>query len=186
MGKPLQDLELKLVDPKTGAEVKRGEVGVLYSRGLGALRGYWNNSEATEEAFLDYEWATVGDMARQDKEGYFYIVDRLKDMIITGGVNVYPVEIEGVLRGFDKLQDFAVIGVPDKKWGEAVKVVVVPKLGVNVTEEEVIEFCKDKMAGFKVPKSVDFVDVIPRSLTGKILKKDLRKKYWEDDGIQVS
>lgn len=186
VGKPLQDLELKLVDPKTGAEVKRGEVGVLYSRGLGALRGYWNNREATEEAFLDYEWATVGDMARQDKEGYFYIVDRLKDMIITGGVNVYPVEIEGVLRGFDKLQDFAVIGVPDKKWGEAVKVVVVPKLGVNVTEEEVIEFCKDKMAGFKVPKSVDFVDEIPRSLTGKILKKDLRKKYWEDDGIQVS
>jgi long-chain acyl-CoA synthetase len=186
VGKPLQDLELKLIDPATGNEVKRGEVGLLYSRGLGGLRGYWNDPKATEEAFLDHEWATVGDMARQDEEGYYYIVDRVKDMIITGGVNVYPVEIEAVLRNIQKIQDVAIIGVPDEKWGESVKAVVVPKPGVEITEDEIIEYAKEKMAGFKVPKSVDFVAEIPRSLTGKILKKDLRAKYWGDSKIQIS
>ncbi len=186
VGKPLQDLELKLVDPATGKEVARGKVGLLYSRGLGGLRGYWNDQSGTEEAFLDHEWATVGDMARQDEEGHYYIVDRLKDMIITGGTNVYPLEVEAVIRGLDKIQDVAVIGVPDKKWGEAVKAIVVAKPGVNVSEEEVIEYCRDKLAGFKIPKTVDFVTELPRSLTGKILKKELRKKYWDDGVVQVS
>ena len=162
------------------------EVGLLYSRGLGGLRGYWNDQAATEEAFLDHEWATVGDLAVQDEEGYYYIVDRVKDMIITGGVNVYPVEIEATLRHLDKIQDVAVIGVPDEKWGESVKAVVVAKPGTDLTEEEIINFAKEKMAGFKVPKSVDFVAEIPRSLTGKILKKDLRAKYWGDSRFQIS
>jgi acyl-CoA synthetase (AMP-forming)/AMP-acid ligase II len=125
-------------------------------------------------------------MACQDEEGYYYIVDRLKDMIITGGVNVYPVEIEGVILEMEDIQDVAVIGVPDEKWGEAVKAIVVTKPGTNLTESEIIELCKGKLAGFKVPKSVDFVNEIPRSLTGKILKKELRKKYWGDNSIQVS
>ncbi|MFZ5643241.1 MAG: class I adenylate-forming enzyme family protein [Bacillota bacterium] len=185
VGRPLQDLELKLVGQQ-GKEVPRGEVGLLYSRGLGGFRGYWNNEQATNEAFLDHEWATVGDLARQDEEGYYYIVDRAKDMIITGGVNVYPVEIEEVLHTMDRILDVAVIGVPDQSWGESVKAVVVPKPGVEITEEEIISFCRDRMAGFKVPKSVDLVDAIPRLQTGKILKRELRKKYWKDDSIQVS
>jgi long-chain acyl-CoA synthetase len=185
VGRPLQDLELKLVG-QDGGEVPMGEVGLLYSRGLGGFRGYWNNEPATNEAFLDHEWATVGDLARQDEEGYYYIVDRAKDMIITGGVNVYPVEIEEVLHAMDGILDVAVIGVPDEKWGESVKAVVVPKPGANLTGEEIINFCRDRMAGFKVPKSVDLVEAIPRLQTGKILKRELRKKYWQEDSIQVS
>jgi long-chain acyl-CoA synthetase len=185
VGKPLQDVELRLFN-KEGKEVQKGEVGILYSRGLCGFRGYWNNAAATREAFLDDEWATVGDMARQDEEGYYYIVDRAKDMIITGGVNVYPVEIEEVLLQMDQVQDAAVIGVPDQQWGEAVKAIIVLKPGAGITEDEIITYCKGRLAGFKVPKSVDFVDFIPRTTTGKILKRELRKKYWGDGVIQVS
>jgi len=185
VGKPCHDLELKLFD-QNGNEVKRGENGILYSRGLGGFRGYWNNEEATREAFLNDDWATVGDIARQDEEGYYYIVDRLKDMIITGGVNVYPVEIEGVLLQMEGVRDAAVIGVPDKQWGEAIKAIIVKKTDTSVTEESVIAYCREKLAKYKVPKSVDFVDSIPRTLTGKILKKDLRRVYWGENDIQVS
>lgn len=184
VGKPLQDVELRLIAPGQGG-VGPGEVGLLYSRGLCGFRGYWNNAEATEEAFLDGEWATVGDMARRDEEGYYYIVDRAKDMIITGGVNVYPVEIEETLSHLPQVQDVAVIGVPDPRWGEAVKAVVAVRPGESLTAGEVIAFCKDRLAGFKVPKSVDFVDVIPRTPTGKILKRELRKPYWGEGTIQV-
>lgn len=185
VGKPGHDLELKLFD-RDGAEVGPGENGILYSRGLGGFRGYWNNEEATSEAFLDDDWATVGDIARQDDEGYFYIVDRLKDMIITGGVNVYPVEIEGVLVQIEGVSDAAVIGVPDAQWGEAIKAVIVKKEHARVTEESVIAYCREKLAKYKVPKSVDFVESIPRTLTGKILKKTLRESYWGAGDIQVS
>lgn len=185
VGKPGHDLELKLFD-QNGNEVKQGENGILYSRGLGGFRGYWNNEEATREAFLDDGWATVGDIARQDEEGYFYIVDRLKDMIITGGVNVYPVEIEGVLVQMEGVKDAAVIGIPDKQWGEAIKALIVKKPDSSVTEDSIIAYCREKLAKYKVPKSVDFVDSIPRTLTGKILKKDLRKAYWDEGDIQVS
>jgi long-chain acyl-CoA synthetase len=185
VGKPLQDVELRLFN-KEGKEVQKGEVGILFSHGLCGFRGYWNNAAAIREAFLDDEWATVGDMARQDEEGYYYIVDRAKDMIITGGVNVYPVEIEEVLLQMDQVQDAAVIGVPDQQWGEAVKAIIVLKPGAGITEDEIITYCKGRLAGFKVPKSVDFVDFIPRTTTGKILKRELRKKYWGDGVIQVS
>lgn len=176
---------MKLCDGD-GVEVKRGEAGILYSRGLGGFRGYWENEDATVKAFLDGEWATVGDVARQDEEGFYYIVDRLNDMIITGGVNVYPAEIEGVLHRMEKIQDAAVIGVPDQNWGEAVKAIVVPLKNGDLTEKEVIRFCEDHLAKCKVPKSVDFVEAIPRTATGKILKKDIRKKYWPDEVVQVS
>ncbi len=185
VGKPGHDLELKLFNEE-GMEVRQGEPGILYSRGLGGFRGYWENEAATNKAFLEGGWATVGDIARQDEEGYYYIVDRLNDMIITGGVNVYPVEIEEVLHRMPNIQDVAVIGVPDEKWGEAVKAVVVPVKNADLSEEEVIGFCKDNLSKVKIPKSVDFVDAIPRTLTGKILKKDIRKKYWSDNTVQVS
>ncbi len=185
VGKPGHDLELKLFD-QNGVEVNRGENGILYSRGLGGFRGYLNNEAATSEAFLGDGWATVGDIARQDEEGYYYIVDRLKDMIITGGVNVYPVEIENVLVQIEGVKDAAVIGVPDKQWGEAVKAIVVKYPNAAITEEDIITFCRENLAKHKVPKSIDFIPSIPRTLTGKILKIELRKPYWETDGIQVS
>jgi long-chain acyl-CoA synthetase len=169
-----------------GKEVNRGEPGILYSRGLGGFRGYWGNQQATKDAFLEGGWATVGDIARQDEDGYYYIVDRLNDMIITGGVNVYPVEIEEILRGMPQIQDVAVIGVPDEKWGESVKAIVVLKKDAKLSSEDIVTFCKERLAAYKIPKSVEFADAIPRTPTGKILKKDLRKKYWGDSAIQVS
>ena len=185
VGKPLQDLELKLVDLH-GKGVACGEVGQLYSRGLGGFRGYWNNEKATSDAFLDGEWATVGDLARQDEDGYYYIVDRIKDMIITGGVNVYPAEIEETLCRIEGVADAAVIGVPDGKWGEAVKAVIVPKADSQLSEDALIDFCKEKMAKFKAPKTVDFVEAIPRNPSGKILKNELRKPYWEGKDVRIS
>jgi long-chain acyl-CoA synthetase len=185
VGRPMPDVELKILDPN-GNEVPRGEIGLLYSRGLSGFRGYWNDPEKTAEAFLDGGWATVGDMARQDDGGYYYIVDRAKDMIISGGVNVYPVEVEEVIHQIPGVQDTAVIGVPDERWGEAVKAVVVLEPGAKITEAEIIAYCKERLAAFKVPKSVDFVEQIPRTQTGKILKRELRKKYWGDGDIQIS
>ncbi|MGA3280685.1 MAG: class I adenylate-forming enzyme family protein [Smithella sp.] len=185
VGLPGHDLEIKLFDSE-GKEVNRGEPGILYSRGLGGFRGYWGNQQATKDAFLEGGWATVGDIARQDEDGYYYIVDRLNDMIITGGVNVYPVEIEEILRGMPQIQDVAVIGVPDEKWGESVKAIVVLKKDAKLSSEDIVTFCKERLAAYKIPKSVEFADAIPRTPTGKILKKDLRKKYWGDSAIQVS
>lgn len=185
VGKPMPDVELKILDDR-GNEVSRGEVGVLYSRGLCGFRGYWNDPAATKEAFRDTQWCTVGDLARQDDTGDYYIVDRAKDMIITGGINVYPVEIEEILHHMGGILDAAVIGVPDPHWGEAVKAVVVRAPDAMVTENDVVQFCKDRLAPFKVPKSVDFVDAIPRSSTGKILKRELRKPYWGDGPYRVS
>jgi len=178
IGKALFDLELKIFDEK-GAPVKDGEPGILYGRGFSMWEGYLNKPEATQEAYLDHEWGTVGDIARLGDDGNYYIVDRKNDMIISGGINIYPVEVENVLKRHEAIADLAVIGVPDEKWGEAVKAVVVLKKGITVTENELIEFCRKELAGFKVPKSVDFAEQIPRSFIGKPLKKDLRKKYWE-------
>ena len=163
---PGHDLEIRLFNGD-GKEVRPGEPGILYSRGLGGFRGYWANEQATKDAFLEDGWATVGDIARQDEDGYYYIVDRLNDMIITGGVNVYPVEIEEVLRGMQNIQDVAVIGVPDEKWGESVMAIVVLKKVRRQNGGDVIEFCKERLAKYKIPKSVEFVDVIPGRRRGK-------------------
>lgn len=185
IGKPVFDLEMKIVN-EDGKEVAPGEVGLLACRSPQILDGYWYNEEGTKEAFLDHEWATVGDMARADNQGYIYLVDRAKDMIVSGGTNIYPAEIEGVILQMEGIADVGVIGIPDEKWGEQVKAVVVVKKGHTVTEEDIINFCKDKLAGFKVPKSVDYIDIIPRNIIGKMLKKDLRKKYWEGRDVFIS
>jgi len=185
VGKPMPDVELKILDER-GKEVPAGEVGRLYSRGLCGFRGYWNNGQATQEAFWDNEWCTVDDLARRDDEGDYFIVDRAQDMIITGGINVYPVEIEEVLYTLEGIQEAAVIGVPDPNWGEAVKAVVVLAPDATVSEEDIIRYCKERLASFKVPKSVDFVRTIPRTQTGKILKRELRKSYWGDGPYYVS
>lgn len=184
VGKAVFDLELCVFDDH-GQPVKPGEPGILYGRGYSMWEGYLNKPEATQSAYLDHEWGTVGDIVRQDEDGDFFIVDRKNDMIITGGTNVYPAEVEKVILTVPGVQDVAVIGVPDEKWGEAVKAVVVRKPGSSVSEEEIISYCRKDLAGFKVPKSVDFIDQIPRSFIGKTLKRELRKKYWEGRSSQI-
>jgi acyl-CoA synthetase (AMP-forming)/AMP-acid ligase II len=140
------------------------------------MKEYYKNPEATAESMRG-GWFHGGDLVKQDEEGYIYVVDRKKDMIVSGAENVYPAEIEGVLSTHPKIMECAAIGVFDKDWGESVKAVVVPKPGETLTQEEVIDFCKAHLASYKKPKSVDFVDALPRNAMGKVLKRVLREQY---------
>ena len=157
------------------AEFKVGEIVI---KGDQLLQGYWNRPEATEEAFKG-GWFHTGDMAYRDAEGFFYIVDRKKDMIITGGENVYSREVEEVLYGHPSVSEAAVIGLPDAKWGERVVAVVTVRAGATVTEQEILALCRDRLAGFKTPKSVRFIDELPKNVSGKILKRELRDRFSE-------
>jgi acyl-CoA synthetase (AMP-forming)/AMP-acid ligase II len=140
--------------------------------------GYYKQPEADAKAFQG-EYLSVGDMAMVDEEGYYYIVDRKNDMIISGGENIYPTEIDDLLSEHPKILQAAVVGVPDEKWGEAVKAVAVLKPGEQLSESEVIAYCKAHLAGYKCPRSVDFIDSLPMNPTGKILKREIREKYWK-------
>jgi len=141
--------------------------------------GYWKNEEGTKAAFLDDGWFRTGDIGYLDDDGYLYIHDRVKDMIVSGGENVYPAEVENALMKHPGIADVAVIGVPDEKWGEVGKAMVVKAEGQEPSEDEILGFAREQLAGFKVPKSVDFIDAIPRNPTGKMLKKELRAPFWE-------
>ncbi len=178
-GREFIAVELKVVNDK-GEEVKKDEkeVGEIIVKGDIVTRGYWKLPEETEKTIKD-GWLYTGDLAVIDEEGYVTIVDRKKDMILTGGENVYSTEVENVLYMHPSILECAVIGVPDPKWGEAVKGVVVLKPGHKATEEEIIRFCKERMAHYKAPKSIDFMDALPRTGSGKIHKKGLKDKYWE-------
>lgn len=168
---------VKILD-ENGNPVARGEVGELYSKGPMMFSGYYKMPEKTAQAFKG-EYFTARDMASEDEDGYFYLIDRKDNMIITGGEHVYPSEVEGVIARHPAVFDVAVIGVEDYKWGEAVKAVVVLKESATATEQEIIDFCKDKLAPFKKPKSVDFIpdSGMPRTPTGKILHRLLRERY---------
>jgi fatty-acyl-CoA synthase len=168
---------IKLLDEK-GKEVPEGEVGELFSRTPHAFQGYWKLPEKTAEAFRG-PYCSAGDMARRDEEGYYYLVDRKSNMIITGGENVYPSEVENCIGGHPKVKDVAVIGIPHEKWGEAVHAVIILKEGQEATEKEIIEWCRDKIAGYKRPKSVSFIreEEMPRTATGKILHRLLRERF---------
>ncbi len=148
-------------------------------------KGYWNLPEETADA-LRGGWFHTGDAGYLDADGYLYIHDRVKDMIVSGGENVYPAEVENALFGHPAVADVAVIGVPDSRWGEAVKAVVVRQAGFDVTPEELMAFARQHIAGYKVPKSVDFVDALPRNPSGKVLKRVLRAPYWEGRDREVS
>jgi fatty-acyl-CoA synthase len=178
-GREFITVELRVVN-KHGEDVSadREEVGEIIVRGDSVMKEYWNLPDATKAAFKD-GWLYTGDMAVVDEEGYVTIVDRKRDMIITGGENVYSVEVENVLYAHPAVMEVAVIGVPHDKWGEAVKAVVVLGEGQQATEEDIIRFCKDRMAHFKAPKSVDFVPSLPRTGSAKIAKVSLRDEYWE-------
>jgi acyl-CoA synthetase (AMP-forming)/AMP-acid ligase II len=177
-------LALKIVKGD-GSEAPRGEVGEVVIKAPIVMKGYWNKPDATAEAIRD-GWMHTGDVAYMDEDGYVFIYDRLKDMIVTGGENVYPAEVENAVFGHPDLADVAVIGVPDATWGEAVKAVVVAKPGAPKDPASVIAWARGRIANYKVPKSVDFVDAIPRNLTGKILRRELRKPYWEGRTRMVS
>jgi fatty-acyl-CoA synthase len=173
-GKPLMHTEIKVVDDE-GNELPWGEVGELYIRGPNVTPGYWNNPEATEDSFED-GWLKTGDAARFDDEGFVYIVDRWKDMYISGGENVYPAEVENVIYQLPQIAEAAVIGVPDERWGETGKVFISLKEGQKIDEKDIIEHCLKNLAKFKVPQSIVFVDLLPRNATGKVLKRELREE----------
>jgi fatty-acyl-CoA synthase len=175
VGKPVIGVELRVVD-ENERDVAPGEVGEVVFRGNNLMKGYYKDPEATEEA-MRRGWFHTGDLGRLDEEGFLYIVDRKKDMIITGGENVYPREVEEVLYTHPKIAEAAVIGVADSKWGEAIKAVVVIESGQMASEEEIIDFCRERIARFKCPKSVDFVQALPKNPAGKILKRELRERY---------
>ena len=166
--------EVKVVDDD-GNELPWGEVGELYIRGPNITPGYWNKPEATEDSF-DGDWLKTGDAARFDDEGFLYIVDRWKDMYISGGENVYPAEVENVIYQLPQIAEAAVIGVPDERWGETGKVFISLKEGQTIEEKEIIEHCLKNLAKFKVPQSVEFIDLLPRNATGKVLKRELREE----------
>lgn len=142
------------------------------------MKGYWNRPEATAEAIKD-GWFRIGDAGYFDEEGFLYIHDRVKDMIVSGGENVYPAEVENALFGHPDIADVAVIGVPAEKWGEAVKAIIVPKPGSAPSAEDIIAYAKTRIAGYKCPKSVDVTEALPRNASGKVLRRQLREPYWE-------
>jgi acyl-CoA synthetase (AMP-forming)/AMP-acid ligase II len=173
-GKPFPGNAVKIIDGD-GNTVATGAVGEICIRSVSVMSGYHNKPDATAKALVD-GWYHTGDAGYLDADGYLYIHDRVKDMIVSGAENIYPAEVENALHEHPAVADCAVIGVPDEKWGEAVKAIVVKK--GEVTAEELIAFAKARIAGYKVPKSVDFIDVLPRNPSGKILKKDLREPWW--------
>lgn len=178
VGTPLAGVELKIID-EDGNELPAGTVGEIATRSAKNMSRYWNNPDATAETIDADGWLRTGDAGYMDEDGYLYIHDRVKDMIISGGENVYPAEVENALYAHPKVADVAVIGVPDEKWGEAVKACVVVKDGEELSEAEVIAHAREHIAGYKCPKSVDFIEALPRNPSGKILRRELRAPYWE-------
>jgi long-chain acyl-CoA synthetase len=174
IGVPVSETSARIVDIETGEDLPPGELGELAVRGPQVMQGYWKDKEETGRALRD-GWLFTGDLAKRDEDGYYYIMDRLKELIIVGGFNVYPREVEDVLYKHPKIAEAAVIGEPDPHKGERVKAVVVPKPGMQVSAEEIRNYCRKYLTGYKVPKYVEFRDELPKSAVGKILKKELKR-----------
>ena len=176
-------VEIRVQDER-GNVLGRGEVGEIAVRSDLVMKGYWRDPEATAKTIVD-GWLKTGDVGYLDENGYLYILDRTKDLIISGGNNIYPREVEEVLLRHPAVQEACVFGVPDPEWGEAVKAVVVLKPGCTATEEELISFCRDHLASYKKPRSVDFVEELPKNAYGKVLKRELRNRYWQGRARKV-
>ncbi len=170
-------VEIKIVDGDDNA-LPAGSVGEILIKGGVIMKGYWNNPDATKKSVVD-GWMYTGDAGYLDKDGYLFIFDRVKDMIVSGGENIYPAEVENALFAHPAVADAAVIGVPDEKWGEAVKAIIVLKPGMEADAEDIRTFARERIAGYKVPKSVDFAEALPRNPSGKVLRRELRAPYWE-------
>jgi acyl-CoA synthetase (AMP-forming)/AMP-acid ligase II len=174
-GQVLPGVQLRVVDPETLTDVEPGESGELWFKTPSVMAGYWGKHEASAESLTVEGWYRTGDVGRLDDDGFIFIVDRIKDMIITGGENVYSPEVERVIAEFPGVAEVAVIGVPDPRWGETVKAVVAPTPGASVDANELIAFCRERMADYKCPRTVDIVEALPRNATGKVLKRNLRE-----------
>jgi fatty-acyl-CoA synthase len=184
-GKALPGIELAILDVN-GNRLPPGEVGEIATRSGSNMAGYWNLPEATARTLGADGWLRTGDAGYMDRDGYLYIHDRIKDMIISGGENIYPAEVESAICDHPDVAEVAVIGVPDEKWGEAVKAIVVMKQGKSATATDIINFTRERIAGFKTPKSVEFIEALPRNPSGKILRRHLRDPYWEGKDRQVN
>ena len=178
-GKAMSGVELRVVSPDTGEDAPLGEVGEIWARTKQAMKGYWQKPEETAATITPDGWLKTGDAGYLDEDGYLYIHDRVKDMIISGGENIYPAEIENALMSHPGVADVAAIGVPSEKWGETVKAIVVKAEGADPTADDIIAFSRERLAHFKCPTSVDFVDALPRNPSGKILRRELRTPHWE-------
>ncbi|NMH97187.1 long-chain-fatty-acid--CoA ligase [Pseudonocardia acidicola] len=178
-GTPIHGVQIEIRDPGTGEPVPTGEPGEIWVRTEQLMAGYWGKPDATASAITPDGWLRTGDGGHRDTDGYIYVTDRIKDMIISGGENIYPAEIERVLAEHPTVADVAVIGVPDERWGEAPKAIVVAAPGQTVDPDTLLAYCRENLASFKCPKSVEVLDELPRNPTGKVLKKDLRTPYWE-------
>lgn len=184
-GKPLPGVEVVILD-ENGKALGTNEVGEIATRSIANMAGYWNLDEATAKTIGKDGWLRTGDAGYIDEDGYVYIHDRVKDMIISGGENIYPAEVENAIFGHPDVADVGVIGVPDPKWGEAVKAIVVLKPGKDAKAEDIIGWARTKIAGYKVPKSVDFIEALPRNPSGKILRRQLREPYWAGSERRVN
>lgn len=183
-GKPVPGVDVRVVK-EDGSDLKPGEVGEIIARGPNIMLGYWKRLEDTENVLRE-GWLHTGDLATVDEDGYIYLVDRKKDMIVTGGENVFSTEVEAVLYAHPAVKEAAVIPVPDEDWGEAVHACVVLCDGKQATTEELTEFCRDRLANYKVPHSIEFIEgELPKGGTGKILKKQLRERYWKDQARRI-
>lgn len=184
-GREVAGVEVRVVNAR-GQDVQPGEVGEVIARGANVMLGYWRMPQATSATIVD-GWMHTGDLATIDEENYLYILDRAKDMIISGGENIYCVEVENALYSHPAVLEAAVIGIPDETWGEAVHAVVVCKAGMNVSAEELMTHTRMQIAGYKVPRSIEFfAEALPKSGAAKILKRDLREKYWQGKSRRVN
>jgi fatty-acyl-CoA synthase len=183
-GRPAVGTEVRIVDPD-GDPLPNGALGEILVRGPQLMKGYWNRPDETAATLRD-GWLHTGDAGTLDELGYLYVQDRIKDMIVSGGENVYPSVVEQVLAQHPAVAEAAVIGVPDARWGETVKAIVVLRPGIAATADELIAFCHGKLAGFERPRSVDFVEALPRTPTGKVLKRVLREPHWSGQARRVA
>jgi acyl-CoA synthetase (AMP-forming)/AMP-acid ligase II len=184
-GRPCPGIDLQVTD-ESGEQVEAGTRGELAARGANVMRGYWNNPEDSTLAFRDV-WFRTGDIGYQDSEGFFYILDRVKDMIVTGGENVYSGEVEAVIYAHPAVREAAVFGIPDPKWGELVMACVVLKPGMTLTVDELVAHCRQSLASYKIPRRVEFMDTeLPKSGSGKVLKRMLRERFWAHEERAVS
>jgi long-chain acyl-CoA synthetase len=179
VGVPIPGTRIRIVDPASGGDVEPGQVGEIWIEGPTVMKGYWRMPEATAATIDADGWLRSGDAGYRDSDGYIYVHDRVKDMIVTGGENVYPAEVENAIMSHPEVADVAVFGVPSDTWGESPKAVVVRVAGSGLTEADLLAYCRDRLAGFKCPTSVDWAEQLPRNPSGKVLKKDLRAPYWE-------
>jgi long-chain acyl-CoA synthetase len=178
-GRPRPWMELRIADPASGSELEPGAVGEVWLRGPNVMAGYANRPDETAAVLTGDGWLRTGDGGYLDHEGFLFLTDRIKDMIVSGGENVYPVEVEEVLSNHSAVAEVAVIGVPDERWGEAVRALVVLAPGSATSAGELVAFARERLAGYKLPRSIDFVEELPRNPSGKVLKHELRDRYRE-------